>query len=67
MNHPNVFINGLACCTLGNISSAEMARDLASEVEKLIGSQSSYVRKKACLCAVRIMRKVPELHENYIV
>ena len=44
-----------------------MARDLASEVDKLIGSQSSYVRKKAYLCAVRIIRKVPELHENFLV
>ena len=46
LNHPNVYVNGLALCTLGNISSQEMARDLATEVEKLMGSQSAYVRKK---------------------
>ena len=108
MNHPNVYVNGLALCTLGNISSQEMARDLATEVEKLMASQSAYVRKKvgagasasasaavaratafaplpdssphrghapgrvahwvvqAYLCAVRIMRKVPELYENFV-
>jgi len=97
LNHPNVYVNGLALATLGNISSQEMARDLATEVEKLIGSQSAYVRKKvaharalhagplpgrgsrewgtascfrdasqAYLCAVRIIRKVPELYENFV-
>jgi AP-1 complex subunit gamma-1 len=53
MNHPNVYVNGLALCTLGNISSQEMARDLATEVEKLMGSQSAYVRKKARALAIR--------------
>ncbi|CAG8510580.1 17173_t:CDS:2, partial [Dentiscutata heterogama] len=36
MNHSNMYIVGLALCTLGNISSPEMARDLCAEVEKLL-------------------------------
>lgn len=46
MNHSNMYIVGLALCTLGNISSPEMARDLCAEVEKLLGSSNVYIRKK---------------------
>ena len=38
LQHSNQNIVGLALCTLGNISSPEMARDLFSEVEKLLSA-----------------------------
>jgi len=44
-----MFNVGLALCTLGNISSVEMARDLSSEVEKLLGNSNTYIRKKVIL------------------
>jgi AP-1 complex subunit gamma-1 len=44
----------------------EMARDLAGDVEKLMKASNSYVKKKAVLCACRIVRKVPEMMENFI-
>ncbi|TPX35074.1 hypothetical protein SmJEL517_g02482 [Synchytrium microbalum] len=66
MNNPNMYIVGLALCTLGNISSQEMARDLSGEVEKLLGNSNSYIRKKAALCALRVIRKVPDLMENFL-
>mmetsp|Transcript_5047 Transcript_5047/g.14511 ORF Transcript_5047/g.14511 Transcript_5047/m.14511 type:complete len:886 (-) Transcript_5047:647-3304(-) len=62
----NQHICGLALTALGNICSTEMARDLSPEVERLLGNGSNaYVRKKAALCATRIMRKVPDTIEAY--
>ncbi|KAJ3278912.1 clathrin associated protein complex large subunit [Borealophlyctis nickersoniae] len=66
MNNSNMYIVGLALCTLGNISSQEMARDLSLEVEKLLGSSNTYIRKKAGLCALRIIKKVPDLMEDFL-
>ncbi|CAM6128159.1 unnamed protein product [Calypogeia fissa] len=65
LNHSNQFIVGLALCSLGNIGSVEMARDLAPEVDKLLQNNNSYIRKKAALCSVRIVRKVPDLVEYF--
>ena len=64
--HSNQFIVGLALCTLGNIAGQEMSRDLCNDIEKLLGSTNSYIRKKAALCAMRIIRRVPELQENFM-
>lgn len=66
MNHSNMYVVGLALCTFANISSEEMSRDLVNEVEKLIGSSNTYIRKKAALCAMRIIKKVPELLDHFI-
>uniref|UniRef100_A0A2N9GQ46 AP-1 complex subunit gamma n=1 Tax=Fagus sylvatica TaxID=28930 RepID=A0A2N9GQ46_FAGSY len=66
LNHSNQYIVGLALCALGNICSAEMARDLAPEVERLLQFRDPNTRKKAALCAIRIIKKVPDLAENFI-
>lgn len=66
LNHPNQYIVGLALCTLGNIASVEMARDLFPEVETIISSANPYIRRKAAICAMRICRKVPDLQEHFL-
>ncbi|XP_076296152.1 adaptor protein complex 1, gamma subunit isoform X2 [Lasioglossum baleicum] len=66
LNSATQFVNGLALCTLGAIASPEMARDLAAEVERLMKSPNAYLRKKAALCAFRIIRRVPELMEMFL-
>ncbi|XP_011846089.1 PREDICTED: AP-1 complex subunit gamma-like 2 isoform X2 [Mandrillus leucophaeus] len=48
------------------MGSAEMCRDLAPEVEKLLLQPSPYVRKKAILTAVHMIRKVPELSSVFL-
>ncbi|KAK1365772.1 AP-1 complex subunit gamma [Heracleum sosnowskyi] len=66
LNHTNQYIVGLALCALGNISSAEMSRDLAPEVERLLQFRDPNIRKKAALCSIRIIKKVPDLAENFV-
>uniref|UniRef100_A0A452UJV6 AP-1 complex subunit gamma n=1 Tax=Ursus maritimus TaxID=29073 RepID=A0A452UJV6_URSMA len=59
-------VQGLALCTLSTVGSAEMCWDLATEVEKLLLQPGSYVRKKAVLTAVHMIRKVPELSNIFL-
>ncbi|KAI1285283.1 AP-1 complex subunit gamma-1 [Halotydeus destructor] len=66
LNSQTQFIVGLALCALGAICSPEMSRDLAGEIERLMKSSNTYIKKKAILCAARIVRKVPELMEVFI-
>ncbi|KAK7060920.1 clathrin associated protein complex large subunit [Paramarasmius palmivorus] len=65
MNHSNMYAVGLALCTFANIASEEMSRDLANEIEKLLGSSNTYIRKKAALCALRVIKKVPDLVDHF--
>ncbi|KAJ1660278.1 clathrin associated protein complex large subunit [Dispira simplex] len=66
MNSANMYVVGLALCTLGNIASVEVATDLVDEVERLMESPNTYIRKKAALCALRIVRKVPDLRDSFV-
>lgn len=66
MQSTNQYIVGLALCTLGNIASPELAKDLYPQVEKLIKSQSSYIKKKAILVASKLIEKDPMLTEVYL-
>ena len=43
-----------------------MARDLSPEIEKLLKSSNVYLRKKALLCALRSVRRVPDLIETFL-
>eukprot|EP00873_Tetraselmis_striata_P041901 jgi/Tetstr1/462165/TSEL_007230.t1 len=65
LNDKNQYVIGLALCALGNIGSMEMCRDLSPEVERLLRHANPYVRKKAALCALRTIRKVPDMVEQF--
>eukprot|EP01128_Nolandella_sp_AFSM9_P006359 TRINITY_DN3248_c0_g1_i1.p1 TRINITY_DN3248_c0_g1~~TRINITY_DN3248_c0_g1_i1.p1 ORF type:complete len:814 (+),score=182.60 TRINITY_DN3248_c0_g1_i1:152-2443(+) len=66
----NEFIAGLALVTLGNIASEQICRDTAPELEMLLNVKerrtSPQLLKKAVLCALRVVQKVPDLGETFI-
>lgn len=66
MANTNQYIVSLALSALANIASSGIARDLSADVEKLMGSTSPFIRKKSTLAAIRIVRKCPDLCENYV-
>uniref|UniRef100_A0A3Q4N000 AP-1 complex subunit gamma n=1 Tax=Neolamprologus brichardi TaxID=32507 RepID=A0A3Q4N000_NEOBR len=65
LSNSNQYIQSLALCTLACMGSAEMCRDLAPEIDRLLRASNSYIKKKAALCAVHIVRKVHDLGELF--
>ncbi|XP_048867521.1 AP-1 complex subunit gamma-like 2 [Brienomyrus brachyistius] len=65
LSHSSPYVQSLALCTLACMGSAEMCRDLAPEIDRLLKTANAYIKKKAALCAVHIVRKVPELAELF--
>lgn len=66
LNSQDQYVIGLALTALGNICSSEMARDLSPEVDRLLASPNPYIRKKAALCARRIVHKMPDMMEAFV-
>lgn len=66
LNSDNKFVAGLALCAIGNLSTADMSRDLAPEVDKHLKSNLPYLRKKACLAFVRCLAKCPDMVEDFV-
>eukprot|EP01041_Mallomonas_annulata_P008450 gene8450-17422_t len=64
LSNPNQYIVALSLIAIGNLSTQDMARDLASDVEKLLKANNSYLRKKAALATIRLLRKEPDLIEH---
>ena len=64
LGHKNAFVVGCALCALGNICTAEMARDVAPEVADYWLQQ--YGRATDGEGAVRVIKKVPELAESFV-
>lgn len=57
----NSNVVGLALTALGNIGSFDICRDLAPYVVRLITKSTNFVKKKAVLACVRIVRKYPDV------
>jgi len=66
LNNDNKFVAGLALCTIGNLATADMSRDLAPEVDKHLKSAQPYLRKKACLAMARCLTKCPDMVEDFV-
>lgn len=66
LNAQNRFIAGLSLCTIGNLATSDMSRDLAPEVDKHLKSGSPYLRKKANLAMARCLTKCPDMVEDFV-
>jgi AP-1 complex subunit gamma-1 len=65
LNNPNQFISGTALCALGNIGNQEMCIALSREVQNQLTVDNPLIRKKAALCAMRIIKKVDEIEDKF--
>ncbi|CCW59854.1 unnamed protein product [Phytomonas sp. EM1] len=59
-------LQAVALNAASNVASADMARDIFEEVIHLVDSNNVYIRRKACLAALRIVRKAPEYAEYFL-
>lgn len=66
MNSDTKFLAGLSLCTIGNLATSDMSRDLATEVEKHLKASSPYLCKKACLSMTRCLVKCPIMVEDFV-
>jgi AP-1 complex subunit gamma-1 len=66
LKHESQYVVGLALTSVGNLATADMGRVLAADVALQLASSNPYVRKKASLALVRILKRVPELAEDYV-
>ncbi|KAJ2547652.1 clathrin associated protein complex large subunit, partial [Coemansia sp. RSA 1933] len=66
MHNPDDYIVGLALTTMSCVASTGVANDLMDEVQRLMESSRSYIRKKAALAAVRVVRRDPELCVQFL-
>lgn len=57
---------GLALSTLGSITSVELAKDLYSNIEVLLESPQSYIKKKSIIVASKLIDKDSMLCEIYL-
>ncbi|KAF3858615.1 hypothetical protein F7725_011816 [Dissostichus mawsoni] len=56
LSHSNQYVQSLALCTLACMGSAEMCRDLAPEIDRLLRASNSYIKKKTVPDLVQIMK-----------
>jgi AP-1 complex subunit gamma-1 len=65
INNSNQYVSGMALCALGNIGNQEMCLALSREVQNQLSSENPLIRKKAALCAMRIIKKVDDLEDKF--
>ena len=64
LTNSSQYIQALALITIGNLATQDMARDLTTDVEKILKGSNSFLRKKAALATIRLLKKEPDLIEH---
>ena len=58
------YVVGLALTAAANVCSEAMARDIFTDVLQKLSSSNPFIKKKACLCMINILNKIPEMVED---
>ena len=67
MENSSQYVQSLALCTLANVCSTEMARDLAPDVEKLMKTANSYIKKKVRSLCIDCLLLTKNLEEKNLL
>lgn len=59
------FVVALALAVLANIGSTELCRSLAADVQKVLAIDDPFLRKRAAMAVIRIIKKLPEFTETF--
>ena len=64
--HSNHNLVGLALCVLSEICTPELASELNKEVLKCVTSSNKFIRKKAILTSIKLLKKAPEYLSDFL-
>lgn len=65
LNSKETFIVALGLTAIAECSTVEMCRELYPEVQKLMKAPSSYIRQRAGLAAIRTLKNIPDVIEDF--
>lgn len=51
---------------VANVGNEDMCRDLLDTILQLVPSANPFIRKKACLCGLRIVQRIPEFSKYFL-
>ena len=66
LGNSNPYVQALALNVVANVAGEDMSRDVLRELQTLIDSNNMYLKKKACLAALRAVRKAPDHAEVFL-
>ena len=66
LEHDSQFVVGLSLTAVGNLATADMARTLSLDIARHLASNNPYVRKKAALATIIVLKRVPDLAEDFV-
>ena len=64
LESPNQYIKAIALNAIGEVCNPFMCRELGPEIIKLINDPNAYIKKKAALACLKVIRKCPEFIDS---
>lgn len=64
--HTNNNLVGLALCVLSEVCTPELATELHKEVLKCVGSSNKFIKKKAILTSIKLLKKASQFLPDFL-